>query len=184
MMTDHFERVAAQAVDWATQPINRRSSPEEQAAPLVYLNSASASYVNGVIFPADGGFMAGLLGAGLLGALLGGGFFGGLGGIASFLGLILQVGLVVLPEGEPVDVPDGVAVGGGFGTDRRCHLPAPSIHSAIPTEFSSPCSRRAVATLARRSAGWFWFSFHLPSIRSIERRKPTIWASRRSTRRS
>ncbi|NEU13835.1 TIM44-like domain-containing protein [Methylobacterium sp. BTF04] len=43
-----------------------------------------------------GGFFAGLLGAGLLGALLGGGFFGGLGGIASFLGLILQVGLVVL----------------------------------------------------------------------------------------
>ncbi|MCJ2047794.1 TIM44-like domain-containing protein [Methylobacterium sp. J-078] len=43
-----------------------------------------------------GGFMAGLLGAGLLGALLGGGFFGGLGGIMSFLGLILQVGLVVM----------------------------------------------------------------------------------------
>ncbi|KQP59085.1 hypothetical protein ASG40_18740 [Methylobacterium sp. Leaf399] len=43
-----------------------------------------------------GGFMAGLLGAGLLGALLGGGFFGGLGGIASILGLLLQVGLVVL----------------------------------------------------------------------------------------
>lgn len=43
-----------------------------------------------------GGFMAGLLGAGLLGALLGGGFFGGLGGIASMLGLVLQVGLVVL----------------------------------------------------------------------------------------
>jgi predicted lipid-binding transport protein (Tim44 family) len=43
-----------------------------------------------------GGFMAGLLGAGLLGALLGGGFFGGLGGIASFIGLMLQVGLLVL----------------------------------------------------------------------------------------
>lgn len=43
-----------------------------------------------------GGFMAGLLGAGLLGALLGGGFFGGLGGIMSFLGLLLQVGLVVM----------------------------------------------------------------------------------------
>lgn len=42
-----------------------------------------------------GGFMAGLLGAGLLGALIGGGFFGGLGGIASFLGLLLQVGLIV-----------------------------------------------------------------------------------------
>ena len=41
-----------------------------------------------------GGFFAGLLGAGLLGALIGGGFFGGLGGIASFLGLLLQVALV------------------------------------------------------------------------------------------
>lgn len=43
-----------------------------------------------------GGFMAGLLGAGLLGALLGGGFFGGLGGIASMIGLLLQVGLIVV----------------------------------------------------------------------------------------
>ncbi|AWN50842.1 TIM44-like domain-containing protein [Methylobacterium sp. 17Sr1-1] len=42
-----------------------------------------------------GGFFAGLLGAGLLGALIGGGFFGGLGGIASFLGLLLQVGLLI-----------------------------------------------------------------------------------------
>ncbi|GJD47653.1 hypothetical protein OPKNFCMD_0361 [Methylobacterium crusticola] len=42
-----------------------------------------------------GGFFAGLLGAGLLGALIGGGFFGGLGGIASFIGLLLQVGLIV-----------------------------------------------------------------------------------------
>ena len=42
-----------------------------------------------------GGFFAGLLGAGLLGALLGGGFFGGLGGIASMLGLLLQVGLLI-----------------------------------------------------------------------------------------
>lgn len=43
-----------------------------------------------------GGFMAGLLGAGLFGALLGAGFSGGLGGIASFLGLILQIGLLAL----------------------------------------------------------------------------------------
>ncbi|MEL6063665.1 MULTISPECIES: TIM44-like domain-containing protein [unclassified Methylobacterium] len=39
-----------------------------------------------------GGFFAGLLGAGLIGALLGGGFFGGL---ASMIGLLFQVGLVV-----------------------------------------------------------------------------------------
>jgi predicted lipid-binding transport protein (Tim44 family) len=43
-----------------------------------------------------GGFFAGLLGAGLIGALLGAGFSGGLGGFASFLGLLLQVGLVIL----------------------------------------------------------------------------------------
>ncbi|MBQ0821014.1 TIM44-like domain-containing protein [Microvirga sp. HBU67558] len=42
------------------------------------------------------GLMAGLFGAGLLGMLFGHGFFGGLGGLASILGLLLQVGLVVL----------------------------------------------------------------------------------------
>jgi predicted lipid-binding transport protein (Tim44 family) len=41
-----------------------------------------------------GGLAAGFLGAGLLGLLFGHGLFGGLGGIASFLGLLLQIGLV------------------------------------------------------------------------------------------
>lgn len=44
-------------VDAFTQPINRRSSAEEQAAPLVFLNSDAASYINGVALPVDGGFM-------------------------------------------------------------------------------------------------------------------------------
>ncbi len=43
-----------------------------------------------------GGFFAGLLGAGLIGALLGGGFFGGLGGLTSMIGLLFQIGLVVV----------------------------------------------------------------------------------------
>ena len=47
-------------VDAFTQPINRRSRPEEQAAALVFLNSDAASYVNGVVFPVDGGFMGAL----------------------------------------------------------------------------------------------------------------------------
>ncbi|SCZ09028.1 Predicted lipid-binding transport protein, Tim44 family [Microvirga guangxiensis] len=42
------------------------------------------------------GLMAGLFGAGLLGMLMGNGFFGGLGGLASIMGLLLQVGLIVL----------------------------------------------------------------------------------------
>jgi predicted lipid-binding transport protein (Tim44 family) len=43
-----------------------------------------------------GGLAAGFLGAGLLGMLFGGGLFSGLGGFASILGLLLQIGLVVL----------------------------------------------------------------------------------------
>jgi predicted lipid-binding transport protein (Tim44 family) len=42
-----------------------------------------------------GSFAAGFLGAGLIGLLLGHGLTGGLGGFASILGLLLQVGLVV-----------------------------------------------------------------------------------------
>jgi NAD(P)-dependent dehydrogenase (short-subunit alcohol dehydrogenase family) len=44
------------AIDAFTQPINRRSRPEEQAAPLVFLNSDAASYLNGAALPVDGGF--------------------------------------------------------------------------------------------------------------------------------
>jgi predicted lipid-binding transport protein (Tim44 family) len=43
-----------------------------------------------------GGLFAGFLGAGLLGMLFGHGLFGGLGGIASMLGLVLQIGLIAL----------------------------------------------------------------------------------------
>ncbi|MBI5261738.1 MAG: Tim44 domain-containing protein [Bradyrhizobium sp.] len=43
-----------------------------------------------------GGLAAGFLGAGLLGLLFGGGLFSGLGGLSSILGLLLQIGLVVL----------------------------------------------------------------------------------------
>src|ERR1700694_3850763 len=43
-----------------------------------------------------GGMFAGFLGAGLFGMLFGHGLLGGLGGFASFLGLILQIGLVLI----------------------------------------------------------------------------------------
>ncbi|MBM3527272.1 MAG: hypothetical protein FJX62_04215, partial [Alphaproteobacteria bacterium] len=43
-----------------------------------------------------GGLAAGFLGAGLIGLLMGNGLLGGLAGLASFFGLLLQVGLVVL----------------------------------------------------------------------------------------
>jgi predicted lipid-binding transport protein (Tim44 family) len=43
-----------------------------------------------------GGLAAGFLGAGLIGLLMGNGLAGGLGGLASFFGLLLQIGLVVI----------------------------------------------------------------------------------------
>jgi predicted lipid-binding transport protein (Tim44 family) len=43
-----------------------------------------------------GGLAAGFLGAGLFGMLFGGGMFSGIGGFSSILGLILQIGLIVL----------------------------------------------------------------------------------------
>src|SRR6266700_6441285 len=43
-----------------------------------------------------GGLFAGFLGAGLLGMLFGHGLLGGLGGFASLLGLMLQIGIIVI----------------------------------------------------------------------------------------
>jgi predicted lipid-binding transport protein (Tim44 family) len=43
-----------------------------------------------------GGLAAGFIGAGLFGMLFGHGFLGGMGGFASFLGLILQIALIVI----------------------------------------------------------------------------------------
>ena len=43
-----------------------------------------------------GGLAAGFIGAGLFGMLFGGGLFSGLGGLSSILGLLLQIGLIVL----------------------------------------------------------------------------------------
>jgi predicted lipid-binding transport protein (Tim44 family) len=43
-----------------------------------------------------GGLAAGFLGAGLLGLLMGHGFMGGLAGLASFFGLLLQIGIIAL----------------------------------------------------------------------------------------
>jgi len=60
MMTEFEAKSELSVIAAATQPINRRSSPEEQAGPLVFLNSDAASYINGVALPVDGGFIGGI----------------------------------------------------------------------------------------------------------------------------
>jgi NAD(P)-dependent dehydrogenase (short-subunit alcohol dehydrogenase family) len=58
-MLEEIEKIVpSAAIDAVAQPIGRRSTPEEQAWPLVLLNSEAASYINGVDLPVDGGFAA------------------------------------------------------------------------------------------------------------------------------
>jgi len=58
-MLVEIEKVTATAViDQVAEPIGRRSSADEQASVLLYLNSPQASYINGAVLPVDGGFMA------------------------------------------------------------------------------------------------------------------------------
>jgi len=59
-MLEAIEQVVTAApIDIVSQPIGRRSSPEEQAMVLLMLNSPLAAYINGVDLPVDGGFIAG-----------------------------------------------------------------------------------------------------------------------------
>lgn len=59
-MLDEIATVApAAAIDAVARPIGRRSTPTEQAWPLLWLGSPLSSYVNGVDLPVDGGFRAG-----------------------------------------------------------------------------------------------------------------------------
>jgi predicted lipid-binding transport protein (Tim44 family) len=74
-----------------TQPTNPGSNLASRPA---LQNSPAAGLMNRPGFM--GGMFAGLLGAGLIGLLLGTGLTGGLGGLASFLGLALQIGIIAL----------------------------------------------------------------------------------------
>jgi predicted lipid-binding transport protein (Tim44 family) len=82
----------------AARPIERSmTQPGQPGAPSVARPAAPAG--PGGFFNRPGllgGLAAGFLGAGLFGILFGHGLLGGLGGIASLLGLILQIGIVSL----------------------------------------------------------------------------------------
>ena len=110
----------------AAQPFNRTfsqpGSPSTGARPGGFFNRPGTGLL--------GGLAAGFLGAGLFGMLFGGGLFSGLGGFSSILGLLLQIGLIVLvirlamswwhrrQASEPA-YAGGSAAGAGAGTQSN-----------------------------------------------------------------
>src|SRR6201746_92911 len=79
----------------AAQPFNRTMT--QPGSPGVGAPAAAGGgFFNRPGMGMLGGLAAGFLGAGLLGMLFGGGMFSGLGGMASIIGLILQIGLVII----------------------------------------------------------------------------------------
>jgi len=77
----------------AAQPFNRTIT--QPASPGLGA-PAGGGFFNRPGMGMLGGLAAGFLGAGLLGMLFGGGMFGGLGGLSSIIGLLLQVGLIII----------------------------------------------------------------------------------------
>ncbi len=61
-MMPHFERaMGAEFMRDFPKPIGRNSTAEEQAYPLVFLNSDAASYISGHNLMVDGGFLAAMM---------------------------------------------------------------------------------------------------------------------------
>jgi predicted lipid-binding transport protein (Tim44 family) len=83
----------------AANPINRSMTQPGQSGvntaarpPLTQPGGLFGGFGRGLA----GGLLGGLLGAGLFGMLFGGGFMSGIAGFASIIGLLLQVGLIVV----------------------------------------------------------------------------------------
>ena len=84
----------------AAQPMNRTfTQPGTPAAGAAAAGAASkGGFFNrpGMMGGMLGGLAMGFLGAGLFGMLTGGSLFSGLGGLSSIIGLLLQIGLIIL----------------------------------------------------------------------------------------
>src|SRR6195952_5430489 len=79
----------------AAQPFNRTMT--QPGSPGMAAGAANkGGFFNRPGMGMLGGLAAGFLGAGLLGMLFGGGLFSGLGGLSSIIGLILQIGLIII----------------------------------------------------------------------------------------
>jgi predicted lipid-binding transport protein (Tim44 family) len=93
-----FSAPPSTATSPSARPIERSMTQPSQPGGTFAQRPPVSSPVGGFLNRPGflGGLFAGFLGAGLLGMLFGHGFLGGLGGFASMLGLMLQIGIVVI----------------------------------------------------------------------------------------
>ena len=96
--TRTYSAPAPTATAPTARPIERSMTPNTQIAPTAAQRplGGPAGFFNRPGFGFFGGLLTGFLGAGLLGLLFGNGLFGGLGGLASILGLVVQIALAVM----------------------------------------------------------------------------------------
>jgi predicted lipid-binding transport protein (Tim44 family) len=91
---------ATQTAPNAARPIERSMTTPAQPGAATAARPTTPASQPGGMFGRFGGVMGGLaagfLGAGLIGMLMGTGFMGGMAGFASMLGMMIQIGLVVL----------------------------------------------------------------------------------------
>jgi predicted lipid-binding transport protein (Tim44 family) len=112
------------------QPFNRTLT--QPGSPGLGAPAAGGGFFNRPGRGLLGGLAAGFLGAGLFGMLFGGGMFGGLGGMSSILGLILQIGLIV------------IVVRLAMSWWQRRHATAPAYAGAAPG-YGAPSSMQAAS---------------------------------------
>ncbi|MDO9412204.1 MAG: TIM44-like domain-containing protein [Pseudolabrys sp.] len=93
-----FSAPAATNTAPTAAPINRSMAQPGAATTAAGGTAAAAGAARPGMFGGGmlGGLAAGFIGAGLFGMLFGNGFMGGMGGFASMLGLLLQIGLVII----------------------------------------------------------------------------------------
>src|SRR5476651_749479 len=115
----------------AAQPFNRTMT--QPGASGLGTPAAGGGFFNRPGMGMFGGLAAGFLGAGLLGMLFGGGMFGGLGGLSSILGLILQIGLIL------------IVVRLAMSWWQRRHATAPA-YAGAATGYGAPSSMRSAAS--------------------------------------
>lgn len=124
----------------APQPQPAPAAPSPPAAAPA-ANPAGGAFGRGLL----GGLAGGLLGAGLFGLLSGHGLMGGLGGFASFIGLLVQIAIIVLLARLAFQWFAGRRFAGAMGGAGGAPRPGAFAYTGGGTGFGGAAPRRAAS---------------------------------------